>query len=83
MTMLSFRVDPDEAHEARRRAAELGMEYSEFLRRALHRYLVALASEEDPAIWKRVPITAAEGSLASVADWGAAEDWSDWADAAR
>jgi antitoxin MazE2 len=83
MTMLSFRVDPDEAQEARRRAAELGMEYSEFLRRALHRYLVALASQEDPAIWKRMPLSADEASLASIADWGPAEDWSDWADAAR
>ena len=83
MTMLSFRADPREAGEAKRRAAELGMEHSEFLRRALHRYLVALASEEDPAMWKRTPLTAAEASLASIADWGPAEDWSDWADAAR
>lgn len=55
----------------------------ELLREALHRYLVRLASEADVEAWTRVPLTSGEQVLADIADWGPAEDWSDWADAAR
>ena len=81
--MLSFRVDDDEARRAARWADQLGIDKSELLRQALHRHLVRLASEEDAETWPREPLTAAEAALASVADWGPAEDWSDWVDAAR
>jgi hypothetical protein len=30
-----------------------------------------------------MPLDEGERSLALIADWGPAEDWSDWADAAR
>ena len=83
MTMMSFRVSESESAEVRRRAQQLGVDRSELLRDALHRYLVRLASEDDARTWQQVPPTPEEESLAEVADWGPAEDWSDWADAAR
>jgi predicted transcriptional regulator len=82
MTMMSFRVDDDEAAAAQRWADELGIDKSELLREALHRHLVRLASEHDAAAWLEQPLTEAESALAKIADWGPAEDWSDWADAA-
>ncbi|MGH8935715.1 MAG: ribbon-helix-helix protein, CopG family [Acidimicrobiia bacterium] len=83
MTMLSFRVDDQEAAEAQRWAERLGVDRSELLREALHRHLVRLASETDIQAWTRAPLTPDEQALAEIADWGPAEDWSDWADAAR
>jgi hypothetical protein len=81
MTMLSFRVSESDAAEAQRRAQQLGVDRSELLRDALHRYLVRLASEDDARTWDQFPPTSAEKALAEVADWGPAEDWSDWANA--
>jgi hypothetical protein len=83
MTMLSFRVDDGEARRAQEWADALGIDKSELLRQALHRHLVRLASEHDATRWAAEPLTAAEATLASVADWGPSEDWSDWAVAAR
>jgi predicted transcriptional regulator len=83
MTMLSFRVDDEEAAEAQRWATRLGVDRSELLRDALHRHLLRLGSENDAATWAEVPLDAGEQSLADIADWGPAEDWSDWADATR
>jgi predicted transcriptional regulator len=83
MTMFSFRVDEAEAEEARRWAERLGVDRSQLLRDALHRYLVRLRSEDDVEAWLRKPMTPAEESLAKIADWGPAEDWSEWADEAR
>jgi predicted transcriptional regulator len=83
MTMLSFRVDDEEAQAAQRWATRLGIDRSELLREALHRHLVRLASENDAETWVRIPLDAGETSLAEIADWGPAEDWSDWADATR
>jgi predicted transcriptional regulator len=42
MTMFSFRVDSAEAEETTRWAERLGVDRSELLREALHRYLVRL-----------------------------------------
>lgn len=81
--MLSFRVDDGEAPGAQRWADALGIDRSELLRRALHRHLVALAAEQEPARWEAQPLSPDESALERVADWGPAEDWSDWADAAR
>jgi antitoxin MazE2 len=78
MTMLSFRVDEAEAAEVQAWAQRLGVGRSEFLRTALHRYLVRLKSEADTSAWAQSPPTDAEQSLAHAADWGPAEDWSDW-----
>jgi predicted transcriptional regulator len=83
MTMLSFRVSDEDAAEVQRWAKALGVDRSEILRDALHRHLVALNGEHDAATWERVPPTDAERSLSEIAEWGPAEDWADWDDAAR
>lgn len=81
MTMMSFRVDDDEATAAQRWADELGIDKSELLRQALHRHLTRLASEHDAEAWLETPLASDESAIAQIADWGPAEDWSDWADA--
>lgn len=83
MTMLSFRVEDREAVEAQAWAQRLGIDRSELLREALHRHLLRLASESDAVTWTEQPLDTSEQALAEIADWGPAEDWSDWADAAR
>ncbi len=83
MTMMSFRADDDEAMAAQRWAEALGIDKSELLRDALHRHLTRLASEQDVERWLAAPPTADEQAIAQIADWGPAEEWSDWADAAR
>ena len=83
MTMLSFRVEDDEAAQAQRWADELGIDKSELLREALHRHLTRLASERDAVTWVDQPLTADESAIGQIADWGPAEDWSDWANATR
>lgn len=84
MTMLSFRVDDRQADEAQRWAEALGLDRSELLREALRRHLDRLASEHDADRWAAQPLDDAESALSGIADWGPAEDWSDWSvDAAR
>ena len=83
MTMLSFRAEDGEAQDAQRWATRLGIDKSELLREALHRHLVRLASGADAQRWAETPPTTDERSLEQIADWGPADDWSDWADAAR
>lgn len=79
--MLSFRVDEEEAAALARWAERLGIGRSELLRDALRRHLVRLHAEDDIAAWEQTPLTPGEESLAEIADWGPADDWSDWADA--
>lgn len=81
MTMLSFRVDDDEADAAQRWATRLRIDRSELLREALHRHLVRLRAESDIDVWQQTPLTDDERALDEIAEWGPAEDWSDWADA--
>jgi Arc/MetJ-type ribon-helix-helix transcriptional regulator len=83
MTMLSFRVDEAEARQAQDWADRLGVDRSELLRDALRRQLNRLATESDAAAWQRQPLDEGERALSAIADWGPAEDWADWADAAR
>ena len=83
MTMLSFRVDEDEADAAQRWAERLRIDRSELLRDALHRHLVRLRAESDIDAWQQMPFTDDEQALGEIAEWGPAEDWSDWADATR
>lgn len=83
MTMLSFRVAETEAIETQRWADALGVDRSELLRSALHGHLVRLRSEREPDVLASVPFAEAELSIGEIADWGPAEDWSDWSDAAR
>lgn len=78
MTMFSFRVDREEAEETQRWADRLGLDRSELLRDALHRYLVRLRAEEEVEAWARRPLSASETSLTEIADWGPAEDWTEW-----
>jgi hypothetical protein len=59
------------------------MDRSELLREALERHLVHLASERDAETWQPHPLTPAERSLDAIENWAPAEDWADWADAAR
>jgi predicted transcriptional regulator len=80
--MLSFRVRDDEAQAIQRWADTLGVDRSEILRDAVHRHLVRLNREHEVDAWLCTPLTAAEQSLAEIADWGPAEDWADWGDAA-
>lgn len=78
MTMLSFRVDDRDAEEAQQRAEALGIDRSELLREALRRHLDRLASEGDSERWTASPLDKGEQALLEIADWGPAEDWSDW-----
>jgi antitoxin MazE2 len=83
MTMLSFRADDRDADALREWADRLGLARSILLREALRRHLARLSSEVDVGRWEFAPLSAAERALEEVGDWGPAEDWSDWADAAR
>jgi hypothetical protein len=84
MTMLSFRVDDREAAETQGWAEALGVPCSQLLREALRRHLDRLASESDLHLWVERPLEEGERQLGEIADWGPAEDWSDWTvDAAR
>lgn len=83
MTMLSFRVDDAVARDAQAWAERLGVDRSELLREALRHHLLRLASERDAETWVNLPLTVEEQSLAAIADWGPAEEWSDWAGSER
>lgn len=80
--MVSFRADDSDSAELRRWADVLGIDRSEFLRRAVRRYVTSLESERDVERWQLTPATSDELALAEVSDWGPSEDWSDWSDAA-
>lgn len=84
MTMLSFRVEKRDAEDVQRWAEALGVDRSELLREALRRHLDLLESEGDADRWAASPLDDGERALGDIAEWGPAEDWSDWAvDAAR
>ena len=81
MTMLSFRVPEADAQAATRWATALGIDRSDLLREALRRHLVRLAASIEVGAYARSPLDAGELSLSAIADWGPAEEWSDWSDA--
>lgn len=83
MTMLSFRVDQRDAERIQSWAERLGVDRSALLRDALRLHLVRLSAENDADAWVLLPATDDERAVDAIADWGPAEDWSDWADAAR
>jgi predicted transcriptional regulator len=83
MTMLSFRLADEDAERVQAWAERLGVDRSELLRQAVRQHLLRLASEDDAALWVQHPLEPGEQTLAAIADWGPAEDWSDWTDAAR
>jgi len=77
--MLSFRVDDKDAVDIQRWADAFGVDRSELLRDALRRHLNQLASEGDDERWASAPLNDGEQALTQIADWGPADDWSDWA----
>ena len=79
--MLSFRVDDEEFAALQQWADELGVPRSALLREAVRLHLNRLASEQDGERWAELPLTDSEVALATIVDWGPAEDWKDWADA--
>jgi hypothetical protein len=81
--MLSFRVEEGEAADVQQWAERLGIDRSELLRDALHRHLVRLRTEQEIEAWAAAPPSDDEKALAEIADWGPAEDWTDWADETR
>lgn len=83
MTMLSFRVDAQESAALDAWAELYHRDRSALLRQALHQYLIRLRAENDIQAWERTPLTDGERTLAEIADWGPAEDWSDWLDGTR
>lgn len=76
--MLSFRIDDADAEAVRTWSERLGIDRSELVREAVRRHLLRLAAEQDAARWEARPLEDGERALASVAEWGPAEDWSDW-----
>jgi hypothetical protein len=40
-----------------------------------------LASDNEGVIWEYTSLNPGERTLEAIADWGPAEDWSDWAEA--
>ena len=81
---MSWKPEVDEIEQRYRWAEALGVDRSELLREALRRHLDRLASEGDADRWNAAPLEAGERALSTIADWGPAEDWSDWeSDAAR
>lgn len=81
MTVLRFRVSDSEAVAAQEWAARLGVDRSKPLRDALRAHLAKLASEAEAL--RRADVGEHDDSdLASNADWGPAEEWTGWADAA-
>lgn len=83
MTMFSFRVADEEAAEADRWAEQLDLGRSELLRQALRHHVARLRADEDSERWLAAPLDDDEQAIGAIAEWGLAEDWSDWADAAR
>lgn len=81
MTMLSFRVEDDDAAAIQQWADDLGVDRSALLREAVRLHLNRLASERDADRWEELPLDDGEQALATIADWGPAEEWEDWADA--
>jgi hypothetical protein len=64
-------------------AKRLRIDRSELLRDALRGHLAALAADQDAQACVEQPLTDDEKALAEIDDWGPAENWADWADAAR
>ena len=83
MTMVSFRMDDAEAAQLQAWSDRLSVDRSEVIREAVRKHLNRLAGEQDASKWEGHPFEEGESALSSVAEWGPAEDWSDWGNAAR
>ena len=82
MTMLSFGWPTRTLSEFSVGRAAGSRPFGVAARGARH-HLLRLASENDAVTWVEQPLDGGERSLAAIAVWGPAEDWADWADAAR
>lgn len=78
MTMVSFRISEKTAELAAAWARRLGIRRSDVFRNALTQHLLALAAEDDIERWRAMPLEETETDLVDIADWGPAEDWTDW-----
>jgi len=78
MTMLSFRVPPEEATRAKETADYLEIALSELFREALRLHINAILAVRDAEIYERMPVTEDDLALNAVSYWLPAEDWSDW-----
>ena len=80
MTMVSFRVPPQQVEKAKECAEYIGVALSELYREALRRHINAILAERDAEIYEKMPLTEEELALCDVQYWLPAEDWSDWID---
>ena len=78
MTMVSFRVPPEQVEKAKECADYIGVALSELYREALRRHINAILAVRDAEIYEKMPLTEEELALCDVQYWGPAEDWSDW-----
>ena len=78
MTMLSFRVAPEEAARARECADSIGVALSELFREALRRHINAILAVRDAEIYEKMPVAEEDLAFTDVQYWLPAEDWSDW-----
>jgi predicted transcriptional regulator len=78
-TMVSFRVEDEEARRVDEWARRLHVDRTTLLRDAVGAYLARLAGEHDAVAYQAQPFSAEELALAATEDWGPAEDWSDLA----
>ncbi len=76
--MFSFRVNDADAAAVELWAARLHVDRSELLRAALRRHLSELTADHDVGAYALHPVTDEENALSEIADWGPAEDWTDW-----
>ncbi len=79
MTMVSFRVPPEQVEKAKECAEYIGVALSELYREALRRHINAILAVRDAEIYEKMPLTEEElSAFDSVQYWLPAEDWSDW-----
>ena len=78
MTMLSFRVPPEDAARAKETADYIGVALSELFREALRLHINAILAVRDAEIYEKMPVTEDELALSAISHWSPAEDWSGW-----
>ena len=79
MTMLSFRVDDRDADEAQRWAARSAWTVPSSCARRCAATSIGWRPRATPIAGRLLRSTTASGRSSEIADWGPAEDWSDWA----
>ena len=72
--MMGFCIAAESAERARAGGERLGVDPSE----ALRQHPLQVAGKNDAVVWVEHPLDVGERSVAVIAAWGPAEDWSDW-----